>query len=778
MADLDPHPEPVTARPGLPSWWAWWYLGLGAAIAVANVGVPNDGVRTACYLAPIATLLPAAVLGARRNRASRSVWTFAVAMAACFLVTEIAASLRTPDRATLGAGLLENVARTAGELLYVCVLLAIVRVRRGRNVNTMLADAAIVACGAWIVCYVTLINPTLDRSDETLNTFIQGLYQPIGVAVVFLLAVIVLAETFRPVAMWLLSLAILGALAGDLGYALVAAGHVGEGWLIAADSGYIMAYVGAGAMFLHPSVRSLTEVTPVGPLRPLTNRILVTTASLVVPVVVLVMTEPTTDADRVVRIVSAIALCIAVTARVANAIRANDTAQRRLLISAQHDGLTGLPNRVLFAEQVTAALHDAWRDDVRPTVLFVDIDRFKNINDSLGHAVGDQVLRMIGRRLRAAMPSHVRIGRISGDEFMALDATVRTMGEALAFADRVQSVFHEPVHVGAGDMYITASIGVAIADAHSSVNAEELQRNADIAMYRAKDAGRNCVALFDDSMHERVAHRLRIESALHRALDRRELALYYQPIVDLMTGEVTGFEALMRWHLDGRVVSPAEFIPIAEETGLIVPIGAWALLEALTQLRTWIDDDVCRADATMSVNLSPRQLRDANLLSAVSEALLRSTIPAQQLWLEVTEGVMITDPDQALATMRRIRQLGARLAIDDFGTGYSSLSMMRRFPLQRMKIDRSFVASAADDHSARSLVHTIVAMADALGLDVVAEGVESVSQLRALTALGCRTAQGFLMSPPVPPAAMRATIHQIERTSSWSGGMQLSWPES
>ena len=753
---------------------------MGSALAILSVAVPSATLRTASYMAVIVTLVPAAVIGARRNRASGAVWKYAAAMAVFFLITEVAASLRSPTRSMLGAHLFEDVARTAGELLYVGVLVAIVRVRRGRNVGSMLADATIVACGAWIVCYVTLIDPTLERSTQpALNTFIQGLYQPIGVAVVFMLAVVIFAETFRPVSMWFLATAILGALLGDLGYALEAAGQIGDGWLVVADSGYMIAYVSAGAMFLHPSVRSLTEPIPVGHLRPSTNRMLITTASLILPVAVLVVNEARTDVDAMVRLVSGVALCVAVIVRVASAISANDRAQRALLLTAQHDPLTGLPNRALLGEQITEALHDAWREEVRPTVLFIDVDRFKNINDSLGHAVGDQVLRLLGRRLRAALPPHVRIGRISGDEFMALDATVRTMGEALAFADLVLSVFHEPIHVGPGDMYITASIGVAVAKTNGSVSAEELHRNADIAMYRAKDAGRNCVALFDDSMHERVAQRLQIESALHRALDRRELTMYYQPIVDLVTGEVIGFEALMRWHLaDGRLVSPAEFIPIAEETGLIVPIGAWALLEGLMQLRAWIDDGVCRPECSMSVNLSPRQLRDPNLLSAVSEALSRSGVAASQLWLEVTEGVMISEPEQALTTMRRIRAHGARLAIDDFGTGFSSLSMVRRFPLQRIKIDRAFVSGSADDDSARSLVQTIVAMADSLGLDVVAEGVESMAQLQVLRSLGCRQAQGFLMSPPVPPAAMPATIHQIEHTTVWSGGMRLSRPQT
>ena len=523
MGDLSV-PSESASRPGLPSSLAWWYFAVGSALAILSIAVPSATLRTASYMAVIVTLVPAAVIGARRNRASGAVWKFAAAMAVFFLITEVAASLRTPDRAMLGAHLFEDLARTAGELLYVGVLVAIVRVRRGRNVGSMLADATIVACGAWIVCYVTLIDPTLERSTQpALNTFIQGLYQPIGVAVVFMLAVVIFAETFRPVSMWFLATAILGALLGDLGYALEAAGQIGDGWLVVADSGYIIAYVSAGAMFLHPSVRSLTEPIPVGRWRPTTNRMLITTASLILPIAVLVVSEARTNVDVMVRLVSGIALCVAVIVRVASAISANERAQRALLLTAEHDALTGLPNRALLGEQITEALHDAWREDVRPTVLFIDVDRFKNINDSLGHAVGDQVLRLLGRRLRAAVPPHVRIGRISGDEFMALDATVRTMGEALAFADLVLSVFHEPIHVGSGDMYITASIGVAVAKTNGSVSAEELHRNADIAMYRAKDAGRNCVALFDDSMHERVAQRLQIESALHTALDRREL---------------------------------------------------------------------------------------------------------------------------------------------------------------------------------------------------------------------------------------------------------------
>ncbi|MEK7423159.1 MAG: EAL domain-containing protein [Actinomycetota bacterium] len=272
------------------------------------------------------------------------------------------------------------------------------------------------------------------------------------------------------------------------------------------------------------------------------------------------------------------------------------------------------------------------------------------------------------------------------------------------------------------------------------------------------------MAFYDESMHERIAHRLAVETALYRALDRQELRMFHQPILDLDTGEVVGFEALMRWQQgDGTIVSPAEFIPIAEDTGTIIPIGAWALLEALTQLRRWIDDGVCSPQATMSVNVSPRQLADPNLPSVVSEALSRSGVDPSLLWIEITESVMISEPELALATLQKMKALGVRVALDDFGTGYSSLSLLQRFPLQRIKIDRAFVQGVADNPSDRALVRTIVAMGISLGLDMVAEGVESLHQMQVLSELGCKKAQGYLISHPVPADAMRSTVSALER---------------
>jgi EAL domain-containing protein (putative c-di-GMP-specific phosphodiesterase class I) len=322
--------------------------------------------------------------------------------------------------------------------------------------------------------------------------------------------------------------------------------------------------------------------------------------------------------------------------------------------------------------------------------------------------------------------------------------------------------------VDQGDVFVSASIGVAVASKGQMITPDELLRNADTAMYRAKHAGRNCVALFDESMLERVTQRLAVETALYRALEREELELFHQPIIDITLGDVVGFEALMRWEReDGTMVSPAEFIPIAEETGTIVPIGAWALLEALSHLRGWIDDGVCSKDATMSVNVSPKQLHDPNFFAIVNEALMRSRVRADQLWLEVTESVMITEPEIALASLTKLSEIGVRVAIDDFGTGYSSLSLLQKFPIHRIKIDRSFVSGVADDSSARSLARTILAMSSSLGMDTVAEGVESLRQLQTLSALGCAKAQGFLISHPVPVHAMRATIAALNDISNW-----------
>jgi EAL domain-containing protein (putative c-di-GMP-specific phosphodiesterase class I) len=293
-------------------------------------------------------------------------------------------------------------------------------------------------------------------------------------------------------------------------------------------------------------------------------------------------------------------------------------------------------------------------------------------------------------------------------------------------------------------------------------------RHADTAMYRAKDAGRNCIALFDDSMIDTVTKRLEVETALYRALERNELLLVHQPIVDIQLGIVVGFEALMRWDRgDAGVVAPNDFIPIAEETGTIVPLGSWAINDALQQLRRWIDTEVVSPSTTMSVNVSPRQLHDPQFVTVVSDALRSSGIPAEQLWLEVTETVMITEPAQALSSLQRLNSLGVRIAIDDFGTGYSSLSLLQQFPIQCIKIDRAFVQNIESEVGTQNIVRTIIAMASAMGADIVAEGIEDQAQLNILSGMNCQRAQGYFISKPVAVEHVPHAVQSIKNLELW-----------
>ncbi|MBI5087448.1 MAG: EAL domain-containing protein [Actinobacteria bacterium] len=740
--------------------FANWYFLVGLTLSVAG-GIWPDVVGGPSYLFATMQILPVMILAAKINKISRGLVLSVSLIGAWYAATEIVAGLFGD---TGIPRLITNIMDMIGSFLIVFVMVMLVRRRRNLNASAVLGDALIVGLGSWLISWVAFLQPTLAISTEPLiSSLIEGLYQPTGSVILFLMAVYLFTETSRNPSSFYVGAAVLSVLLGDLMYSLVGAGHVGDGILAHTDTFYTLGYFSIAAAFLHPSIAALDSTEGSGDSQRLLGRLIITTSSLIFPVIVLASSGPKDAADQIVRSISALVLAGAVTLRVVHSVRANSDAQLELLRQAQTDALTGLPNRSLLLDRISAYVHESWRPDREPTLYFVDLDRFKNINDSLGHSAGDEVLRIVAHRLKGAVPQEAMVARLSGDEYVVLDPTTRSLGSASALAERLLSVFREPIALPQGDVFVTASIGVSSIDSMAA-KPEDVLRHADTAMYRAKDSGRNCMAFYDESMHERIAHRLSVETALYRALDRRELRLFHQPILDLDTGEVVGFEALMRWQQgDGTIVSPAEFIPIAEETGTIIPIGAWALLEALTQLRRWIDDGVCSPTATMSVNVSPRQLADPNLPSVVAEALARSGVDASLLWIELTESVMISEPELALATLQKMKALGVRVALDDFGTGYSSLSLLQRFPLQRIKIDRAFVQGVADNPSDRALVRTIVAMGTSLGLDLVAEGVESLHQMQVLHELGCKKAQGYLISHPVPADAMRSTVSALER---------------
>ena len=743
---------------------AWSCLGAGIVGAAVHVLGGETNIGSVVYGLALLAIVVSTVISATRHQLDRRILSGFFVIIAAIIIGQLFSA------ASLGAveHLVAEVAFFVVQITLVMGLLLVAQRRIGREPLGILADASILSLGAWLVVWIVVLRPLFDTvSNEPFVAGVRGLTFSLSAVVLFLLVTLLLGDSDNSTVVWLASSAILSSLIGDVLWALHEAEVITTS-LAVRNAPYVMALFAACATLLHPGIRNLTAQGSYHAARPMAGRLVVVISGLVVPIAVFALTDAQDTRDRIVRTVSVLFLSGVVLLRVVIAVRANAQLQSKLIESAQTDALTGLANRSLMLEHVDTALRTAWRDNRQPTVLFIDVDRFKNINDSLGHAAGDDVLIAVATRLRLILPTHCVVGRIAGDEFVVLDPQTNGPNESMVLADRVLESFHEPLALRQGDVFVSASIGVSTYRPSVTNSADDLLRHADTAMYRAKESGRNCVAIFDESMLASVTQRLAVETALYRALERRELRLVHQPIIDVGLGEVVGFEALMRWDRDdGSSISPAEFIPIAEETGTIVPIGAWALLEALTHLGEWIASGVCPRDATMAVNVSPRQLSDPNFVNLVSEALTRAHIPARQLWLEVTEGVMISQPDQALDALTKLCDLGVRVAIDDFGTGYSSLSLLQKFPIHCLKIDRSFISGVADNADARSLVRTIIAMCESMGLDIVAEGVESVRQLQVLGEMRCAKAQGYLISHPVPPESIASTVATINDLGPW-----------
>jgi diguanylate cyclase (GGDEF)-like protein len=430
-----------------------------------------------------------------------------------------------------------------------------------------------------------------------------------------------------------------------------------------------------------------------------------------------------------------------------NAGRELEESREHFRHAAFHDALTGLPNRSLFTDHLRVALRRAHQNEKYLFgVLFLDLDRFKNINDSLGHPCGDELLILVARRLESCIRQTDMVARFGGDEFAILLDAIQDASDVVRVAEKVQQVISAPFKLATHEAITTASIGVALSTT-GYAEAEDIIRDADTAMYRAKDHGKARYEIFDTTMHTRAVTLLRLESDLRRALEKEELCVYYQPIVSLASRELYGFEALVRWqHPEGGIVSPDDFIPLAEETGLILPIGLQVLREACNQLRKWQQRSPCHRDLIMSVNLSGKQLMQPDLIERIEEVLQESQINPWHLKLEITETVVMENPELAAVTLAKLRGLGVRLSIDDFGTGYSSLSYLNRFPVDTLKIDRSFVISMNEADENLQIVKTIVTLAGNLGMQVVAEGVESEEQLDQLRSLKCQYGQGFLFS--------------------------------
>lgn len=424
--------------------------------------------------------------------------------------------------------------------------------------------------------------------------------------------------------------------------------------------------------------------------------------------------------------------------------------QEQLTYQAFHDPLTGLPNRALFMDRLNHALARGVRSHQPVAVMFLDLDNFKLVNDSLGHDVGDQLLMAVGQRLRGCLRPSDTVARLGGDEFAVLLENMSGPDDAQQVAERIAQLWQTPIDLRGREVYVAFSIGIA-PGLGGQDRPEDLLRNADMAMYRAKQAGKGGYALYDPSMNDQTLVRLELSNDLRRALGRSEFRLYYQPVVDLETGSLVGMEALLRWqHPERGLVPPAAFIPLAEETGLILPLGRWVLKEACRQARRWQLEFPSTPSLFMCVNLSVRQLHQANLLDEVSSALTETGLAAQDLHLEITESHMMQDAASTLETLHRLKQLGVKVAIDDFGTGYSSLSYLKRFPVDILKVDRSFVGGLGENPENNAIVQTVIALAKALNLTVQGEGVETPGQLEDLRALQCERGQGYYFAKPLP----------------------------
>jgi len=607
-------------------------------------------------------------------------------------------------------------------------------------------DGLIVGVGAGLASGLLLALPAAQiHNRPVMISVMAGLYPLLDAALVFLAANLAFTTALRQPSFLMLVGVILLILTGDVAYAIIGldGALAGSRFL---DLPFLLAFTTIGSFVLHPSVRDIASATPLPVQAWSWQRLLMIGPALAVPFLLIAVIPQATAVDRVVLSVGGAVLVGLLLMRAISAVQGYAAAQRRYAHQATHDPMTGLPNRRMLTTAVER-LRLAYRPDgdERLWMLYLDLDGFKFVNDTWGHPAGDELITTVGNRLRAAMPDSATVARFGGDEFVI----VQLCGQAVVMelARRAMECLDDPLPVAGAEVVITGSMGISSADPDSAatVCADALMREADIAMYRTKAERRGHWTVFDASMHEAVRERMGIELALRAAVAHQQLDLAYQPIVELRTGWPLGAEALVRWDDPLRgPVPPSVFIPIAEDTTLIAQLGAWVLRESIRRLARWRGAGVVRDDFWMSINVSPRQLTDAEFPALVAAELMAADVPAACVVLEITESVMVQGSDTTQRVLRELRQLGLRISVDDFGTGFSALSYLRSHPVTGVKIDRSFVSGLGANAEDEEIVRAITAMSAALGLSVVAEGVETPAQRDVLAALGVELGQGWL----------------------------------
>ncbi|MEV6842934.1 EAL domain-containing protein [Actinoplanes sp. NPDC051411] len=722
------------------------HLGVGfTALAVFAFG-PAALQAPAMAVILVAGLI-ALHVGSRRNvdASARRPWQLLSAAAYLFVLTS---AIRAVFPATMAipptsAALIPDALIVGAYLCIGASFIGMLSRRRAGEDDPARIDALLVGLAAAFMVWTFLISPSMHPDAAPLRV-VDSFFPVFDVVLLVLVAQLMLAGGARQPALWMLVLGSCAMFVADTLFTL-RNGMLADVSQHELDSLFMLMFVLFPAAALMRSARTLTQPQQVV-VRDLSRlRIALIALMMAGPVVVTSMMPLSTRVNDVIRTVLCTLLILSVLGRVVRSNNSRAKAERVTRRRSTHDALTDLPNRELltetvarWADEVTAKPDEICHQEI--SLLFLDLDRFKMVNDHWGHQVGDELLCAVAERLRAQVRSEDLVARISGDEFVIALASPSHLRLAESLAGRLLEEFARPFGLSVGDVVVSASIGVA--RSYGGAHALELIRDADTAMYKAKGSGRNAYALFDASLRDEVRDRVKVEQALRGAVDRGEMAVHYQPIVDLATGELDGFEALMRWHSpELGHVSPMEFIPIAEETGMIVEMGTWLLRESARRLTEWISDD---RQLHVSVNVAVRQLRDGSLVRIVDEVLRETGLPPSALWLEITESGVMEDIEAALLTLNALKALGVTLCVDDFGTGYSSLSYLHRLPVGIVKIDRSFVSDVGAEGTNEPIVRAVLAMTRAMGQRVVAEGVETPVQRDWLRAQGCDLVQGWL----------------------------------
>jgi diguanylate cyclase len=754
-----------------------YHLGGGCVLALAYVYLPFPPLRVASLVVLCLATIAATLAATRLWRPSRPLpfRLFAAGEAVGFVAGALGSSAAvTRAGGSVAAAALTMVAYLVGIVGYA----VLIRARSPGRDRASLVDATVISTGVGMLAWVFLASPySVDASLPLVERVLSMLYVVLDVLVLALVIRLAIGGGDRSRAYMLMTAGWLVLVAADLGRAvLVLLGTYDPSSPV--EAGWLVAYALWGAAVLDPSVATLTD--PVPALRTgLTRARLVSLAgaSLMAPAILAVQALRDQRLDIPVIVTGCALLFLLVLVRMADLVRENESTVRELrgtegvlraslserdALAAQlehlafHDSLTDLANRSLFNDRVRHALARTRRDGGGLAVLFVDLDDFKVVNDNLGHGAGDRLLREVGVRLRGCLREHDTVGRLGGDEFAIL-AEDTDLEAARLLAQRVLATLEAPFPLVGGQVTIRASIGVAVDD-RLTLDEAQLLRNADIAMDVAKSRGKGIYEVFQSSMLRSVRDRHDVHAALEGAIERRELVVHYQPIVDLHNGRVVGAEALVRWPRPDRgLVPPAEFIPLAEETGLVVELDRFVLRQACRQMAGW---NAAAGPLLLHVNLSAHHLLRSDLTANVAAALGDSGLPPDSLALEITESVLMHDLEVAIVRLHELKQLGVHLAIDDFGTGYSSLAYLRRFPIDALKIDKAFVDGVAGGAEESAVARAIIALADTLHLDTVAEGVEQSDQATALAELGCHLAQGYHFSRPVPAADMARLVGQ------------------